>query len=51
MQMRKSKLLMDNWRYKKENSPAWEDISLPHTYNAEDGTDGGNNYYRMKIKK
>jgi len=25
---------------------AWDNISLPHTWNALDGQDGGNNYYR-----
>jgi beta-galactosidase len=25
---------------------AWIDVALPHTYNAIDGQDGGNNYYR-----
>jgi len=24
----------------------WEEVSLPHTWNALDGQDGGNNYYR-----
>ena len=24
----------------------WESVSLPHTYNAADGQDGGNDYYR-----
>lgn len=28
------------------NDAAWENISLPHTWNALDGQDGGNNYYR-----
>jgi beta-galactosidase len=28
------------------NDSSWEQVSLPHTWNAEDGTDGGNNYYR-----
>ncbi|MCB9850854.1 MAG: glycoside hydrolase family 2 protein [Phycisphaerales bacterium] len=25
---------------------AWESVDLPHTWNAQDGQDGGNNYYR-----
>src|SRR5438094_157723 len=25
---------------------AWTSMSLPHTFNAFDGQDGGNNYYR-----
>lgn len=54
--MRKTTLIMDRWRFKKGNTvnaekadfddSSWEEISLPHTYNAEDGTDGGNDYYR-----
>ncbi len=26
--------------------PQWERVSLPHTWNAVDGTDGGNDYFR-----
>ena len=46
-------LLNDNWyfskgnikpeEFKKEN---FELLNLPHTFNAEDGQDGGNDYYR-----
>ncbi len=25
---------------------AWDTVNLPHTWNAQDGQDGGNNYYR-----
>jgi beta-galactosidase len=28
------------------NDSAWGAVSLPHTWNAADGQDGGNNYYR-----
>jgi beta-galactosidase len=28
------------------NDSSWERVSLPHTWNAVDGTDGGNDYYR-----
>jgi beta-galactosidase len=28
------------------NDSGWDKISLPHTWNAVDGSDGGNNYYR-----
>lgn len=28
------------------NDAAWEQLDLPHTWNAQDGQDGGNNYYR-----
>ena len=40
------------WSFAKENAvPAaieenWEVVNLPHTWNAEDGMDGGNDYYR-----
>ncbi len=42
----------DNWYFSKttvlpEALPAhWEKISLPHTWNAQDGQDGGNDYWR-----
>lgn len=43
----------DNWRFVKQAEDAakamqteGERISLPHTWNAEDGQDGGNDYYR-----
>jgi beta-galactosidase len=28
------------------NDSAWASVSTPHTWNATDGSDGGNNYYR-----
>ena len=28
------------------NDSAWSAVSIPHTWNATDGSDGGNNYYR-----
>lgn len=41
------------WKFKKDwvEIPAqepcdWEQISLPHTWNAKDGQDGGNDYFR-----
>ena len=40
------------WSFAKESTvPAsvdagWEIVNLPHTWNAEDGMDGGNDYYR-----
>lgn len=43
----------DNWIFLKENvgleaavTAEGEKISLPHTWNAKDGQDGGNDYYR-----
>lgn len=50
--MRKIQLLNDNWLFKKTSEvPAfipegWESVTLPHTWNAEDGQDGGNDYWR-----
>ena len=28
------------------NTSQWEKVDLPHTWNAKDGQDGGNDYYR-----
>ncbi|WCN79573.1 glycoside hydrolase family 2 protein [Micromonospora sp. LH3U1] len=28
------------------NDSAWQQLNVPHTWNAADGADGGNNYYR-----
>ena len=42
-----------NWAFAKEVSeaqnavnPQWETVNLPHTWNAVDGIDGGNDYFR-----
>ena len=48
--------VMEEWLFKKtEEIPnvlpadeSWDRISLPHTYNAFDGQDGGNDYYKGK---
>ena len=42
--MRKTILFNDNWTFIKEGNA--EPVTLPHTWNAMDGTDGGNDYYR-----
>ncbi len=42
--MRRQILWNDNWNFEKEGNG--EQITLPHTWNAKDGTDGGNDYYR-----
>ena len=39
------------WRFSKTGEvpkllPEWEEVSLPHTWNAQDGQDGGNDYWR-----
>ena len=51
--MRKITTLADGWKFVKNASgpqdaavQAGEPVSLPHTWNAEDGQDGGNDYYR-----
>ena len=53
---RVEQLLNDGWVFYKGklsgahkaeyNDSAFEAVTLPHTWNAEDGADGGNNYYR-----
>lgn len=53
--MRKITVLRDNWKFLKADISAetavqyasqGESITLPHTWNAVDGQDGGNDYYR-----
>ncbi len=43
----------DGWSFSKgfteipvSLDPAWETVTLPHTWNAKDGQDGGNDYFR-----
>ena len=49
--MRKLILLDKNWTfYKNPDSTQGEEVSLPHTWNAVDGQDGGNDYYRGTCK-
>ncbi len=53
---RTSTLIDDGWRFIKSNpsgaegtsydDSSWTAVTLPHTWNAQDGQDGGNNYYR-----
>lgn len=35
-----------DWSFRKEGVPDWEAVSLPHTWNALDGQDGGGDYYQ-----
>ena len=42
--MRKTICINQDWQFKKGDLE--ETITLPHTWNAEDGQDGGNDYYR-----
>ena len=51
--MRRTQLINDNWKFVKENvgveaavSANGIGIDIPHTWNAIDGQDGGNDYYR-----
>ena len=53
--MRKITALTDGWRFLKaaipvetavQYAPQGEAVTLPHTWNAVDGQDGGNDYYR-----
>ena len=51
--MRKTELFNENWIFVKEDAGAdkapnmvGEPVALPHTWNAKDGQDGGNDYYR-----
>ncbi len=46
--MRKVLNLNDSWKFAKNPEGDWAEISLPHTWNAEDGMDGGGDYYRGK---
>ncbi len=49
--IRKIILLDKNWTfYKNPDSTQGEEVSLPHTWNAVDGQDGGNDYYRGTCK-
>lgn len=51
-----SRLINDGWRFIRSDAAdgekvnfddsSWDNVTLPHTWNAEDGSDGGKNYYR-----
>ena len=53
---RRSTLIDDNWRFLRADlfeaheatfdDSKWQRVTLPHTWNLADGSDGGNNYYR-----
>jgi beta-galactosidase len=55
-QPRIDKIIDADWKFTRENGTSaeavkysdahWQNISLPHTWNARDGQDGGNDYYR-----
>ena len=43
--MRKTTIINDNWLFRyHDGTESW--LDLPHTWNAIDGQDGGNDYYR-----
>ncbi len=49
--MRKILNFNTDWRFRKTAEvptqlPDWEQVTLPHTWNATDGQDGGNDYWR-----
>ena len=49
--MRQTTVLDKNWIfYKNPDSGEGENVTLPHTWNAVDGQDGGNDYYRGTCK-
>ena len=43
--MRKEQLINDNWLFRYHDGMETR-LNLPHTWNAQDGQDGGNNYFR-----
>lgn len=44
--MRRTIKLMDDWTFFNSQTQNRIQVDLPHTWNAEDGQDGGNDYYR-----
>ena len=44
--MRNITLLQNGWRFGKSRDAITEPVTLPHTWNAVDGQDGGNDYFR-----
>ena len=49
--MRQTTVFDKNWIfYKNPDSGEGENVTLPHTWNAVDGQDGGNDYYRGTCK-
>ena len=44
--MRTTALWNEGWQFRKTSDSEWEPVNLPHTWNAADGQDGGNDYYR-----
>ncbi|MBR3561556.1 MAG: glycoside hydrolase family 2 protein [Oscillospiraceae bacterium] len=44
--MREITTLTGGWRFGKSREAATESVTIPHTWNAVDGQDGGNDYHR-----
>lgn len=44
--MRTVKLINEGWSFRKKEGGKSETINIPHTWNALDGQDGGNDFYR-----
>ncbi len=47
--MRNRKLFIDGWSFEKPGEASFA-VTLPHTWNAKDGQDGGNDYWRGTAK-
>ena len=43
--MRKEQLINDNWLFRYHDGTETR-LNIPHTWNAKDGQDGGNDYWR-----
>mgnify|MGYP000572773498 CR=1 FL=1 len=48
--MRRIQNLMEQWLFIGPDNRQ-EQVNLPHTWNAKDGQDGGNDYYRGTMRK
>ena len=44
--MRKILPFNQGWQFRKDGETSWQTVDLPHTWNALDGQDGGDNYYQ-----
>lgn len=54
MSLRRTFSLLDGWKFSLSANAEWSEVTLPHTYNAEDGSRGGAYYrgtafYRRKL--
>ena len=44
--MRKILPFNQGWQFRKDGETSWQTVDLPHTWNALDGQDGGDNFYQ-----